>query len=334
MMRLVVAIASIAALAQFAAGAEHIEDGSDQNLQLVQMSATKTKLTTRTKQNPAAFEDGEGPQTIFPAGCEGQSQGSGCYHQNKTLALFLEKYVAQSGGRAQIQFVGDSTVESIWKKFNESGNFTAGLELVYTSASAITTASASWFSAEATATLFNFGLHCLHVHPYRSCIDDHPSLYQDCGNYADTFATLADLIHTRAPKSKMVWKTTSHVCPTKFESTLRDGLFAWDFDKAETFAGEALGSAHIDMCQEDCPQFAKGSGRRCEDELFNDVGVKHQHDVSMEAVGKLDYNVSVLDAFASTSGQCDKSLDGKHYSSLDWGLAIELAHMLLGYWPS
>jgi len=219
-------------------------------------------------------------------------------------------------------------VESIWKKFNESGNGTAGLELVYVMGTAITTASASWFSTEATATLFNFGLHCLHVHPYRSCVDDHPSLYQDCGNYADTFATVADLIHTRAPKSKMVWKTTSHVCPSKFEAELRDGLLAWHYDEAEASAANTEGSVFEDICEKDCPQFAEGSGRRCEDELFNDVGVKYQHDVSMKAVGKLDYDVSVLDAWEETKGLCDETLDGKHYASFDWDLALQLARML------
>jgi len=283
----------------------------------------QNRLLWAERQNPSAFEDGEGPQTIFPAGCEPK-----CYEQNKSLAELLGKYVAKSGGRAQIQFVGDSTVESIWKKFNESGNGTAGLELVYVMGTAITTASASWFSTEATATLFNFGLHCLHVHPYRSCVDDHPSLYQDCGNYADTFATVADLIHTRAPKSKMVWKTTSHVCPSKFEAELRDGLLAWHYDEAEASAANTEGSVFEDICEKDCPQFAEGSGRRCEDELFNDVGVKYQHDVSMKAVGKLDYDVSVLDAWEATTGLCDETLDGKHYASFDWDLALQLARML------
>jgi len=313
----------LAAASQEACSSQEAGSEISDNLQLVQMSATKTKLTTRTdsEDDPDALGDAfEDPDMTeiktFPDGCAPK-----CYDQNKTLGSKLVEYVARSGGKAYFQFVGDSTVESIHKKFiaaSNEGRIT-GLTLEYVQGQGILDASQSWFKADATVTLFNIGLHCQHLHPYRSCSIDKPSLmYQNCGKYDATVDKVADLIHAKAPGSRMVWKTTSQVCPEKFGANAREGVQAWATDKSTLIA----------QCQKDCPQFAEGSGRRCEDELYNEDGVRNQHQKSMEVLSKISYPVSVLDAFQSTADHCDESKDGKHYPSFDWVIAIQFINML------
>lgn len=252
-------------------------------------------------------------------------------------------------GLDEIVFIGDSTMESLFRAFFpevwlEASNWTQtgipgrkSITLTKSTIDGKITSCRAFTSYECTVpepavkalhnasvVVVGFGLHSLHLWPERRCaFGPYSAVSPDCrADYADIVRSALTLARNASKggdsASLIFWMTTNSICEESFDGRYAYALKNWhDPTKLATLEEKCVNE---DTC------FLDGVEGRCADRLFDRKSTSLQSNTGKRVVyNEAEYDdVRILDANKFTDRRCNFTDDGRHYRNLEPLIALDL----------
>ncbi len=171
-------------------------------------------------------------------------------------------------------------------------------------------------------TLWNFGLHLLHVYPARPV----PTSSMRCAlRYEQLLAQSASSLRAALPSTRLVYRTTNAVCDASFVGTWAQEALAYHCS-----VGVAGGSTPA-RCRESAARNARilalcrhrynASSEECVRTFMDLSNTEQQRARARLALTEATLQsrvgrITLFDAFELTSGRCNATADGRHYPRL------------------
>ena len=163
-------------------------------------------------------------------------------------------------------------------------------------------------------TMWNFGLHLLHVYPARPV----PTTSVRCAlGYEALLERSARTLRAELPSTRLVYRTTNAVCDARFAGSWANSARAYHC------AAEYEGSA---PAATQCAEFSERNARllkvcrarynvstaECVRTFMDEANARRQQAGARRVLGAAT-RVVLFDAHALTAGQCALTADGRHY---------------------